>query len=149
MLQIILAIVVPAWFFVAARRVNLHQGKWAFFGFVSFVVPSILWSAVFALFLRKPVFEFFWQHGGENVMLIAGLVTASIGSVLGLASSYVLHRKYLNQGARKAAVALEQSFLTKVIYLLAMLVTSALILYLAAKNAPVIELESKFDYTLF
>ena len=95
------------------------------------------------------MFEFFWEHGGENVMLIAGLVTASIGSVLGLASSYVLHRKYLNQEAREAAVALEQSFLTKVIYLLAMLVTSALILYLAVKNAPVIELESKFDYTLF
>lgn len=149
MLQIILAAVVATWFFAAAGRVNLHQGKWVFFGLVSFVVPSILWSAVFALFLRKPVFEIFWQHGGENVMLIAGFVTASFGSVLGLASSYALRRKYLNQEAREAAVALEQNFLKKAIYLLAMLVASALFLYLAAKNAPVIELESKFDYTLF
>ena len=149
MIQIMLAAIVAIWLFKAAARVNLDQGKWVFVGLISYLIPSVLWTAVFVSFLRKPVLESLWQNGNDSVTLVVGILTGAVGPALGIVSAYALTRKYLTQQVREAAVTFEQKFITKVIYSLGLLLLSALVLYLAAKYAPEVKLESRFDYELF
>jgi len=147
--QVILAAIVAIWFFQEAGRVNLHQGKWVFAGLTAYLVPSILWAAFFVLFLRKPVLEAFWRYDESSFMSIAVFFPAAIGPVLGFVSSYALNRKYLTAEAREAAMAFEHEFKTKAVYSVALILMSVLILLLAAKYAPEVNLESKFNYKLF
>ena len=149
MFQVIVAAIVAIWFFKAAGKVGLHQGKWVFAGLTAFLIPSILWAAFFVFFLRKPLIEAFWRYEGSSFMSVAVFFLAATGSVLGFVSSYVLNRKYLTEEARDSAISLEDNFKTKAFYAVALVLMSALIAILAAKYAPEVNLESRFNYKLF
>jgi len=149
MFQVILGVIVAIWFFTAAGNAGLHQGKWIFAGLTSYLVPSILWAAFFVFFLRKPILESFWKYDEGSLMSIVVFLPAAIGPLLGLVSSYVLNRKYLTEEARDSAIAFEHEFKTKAVYSVALILMSALIALLAAKYAPEVNLESKFNYKLF
>lgn len=149
MLQVILAVIVAIWFFKAAGKVGLHQGKWVLAGLVCYVIPSILWAAFFVFYLRKPIIELSFQYEEGSFMSNAVFLPVAIGPVLGLVISYALSRKYLTVGARKVAIDFEQEFNRKAVYSFALVLISALILILAAKYAPEVILESKFNYKLF
>ncbi len=82
-------------------------------------------------------------------MSIAVFFPAAIGPLLGFVSSYVLKRKYLTEEAREAAIAFEHNFKTKVVYSVVLILVSALLVLLAAKYAPEVNLESSFNYKLF
>lgn len=149
MIQLIVGTIVAIWFFNTAGKINLHRGKWVFIGIVSFLIPSILWAAIFYAFLRKPLIESAFQSSSDGVTLVVGTLLVAFGSVFGFVSSYVINRKYLTQNTREAAVNFEQKFVIKVICLSVVFLLSAFVLYLAIKYSPELVLESKFDYTLF
>lgn len=149
MLQVILAAIVVIWFFRAAEKADLHQGKWVFAGLTAFLVPSILWAAFFVFFLRKPLLESSLRHYDGDIMSIAIFLAAAIGSLLGLVGSYVLNRKYLTEETRDSALAFERGFKAKAVYLVALILLSALIALFAAMHAPEVHLESQFNYKLF